>query len=84
MVSSTATPIIIGAQMSVPIVLILSLVFLNEKISFTKWILIFTSFLGILILSYDPRFVKELYGLLTVSIMAFFYAISNILSRYFN
>ena len=68
--------------MSVPFGLILSLIFLNEKISLIKWILIFTSFVGILILSYDPRFVQELYGLLTVTIMAFFYAISNILSRF--
>ena len=80
--SSFITPIIIGAQLSVPFGLILSLITLNEKISPTKWILIFASFIGILILSYDPRFVQELYGLLTVTLMAFFYAVSNILSRF--
>ena len=80
--SSLVTPIIIGAQLSVPFGLILSLIFLNEKISLIKWILIFTSFLGILIISYDPRFVQELYGLFTIIMMAFFYAISNILSRF--
>ena len=61
---------------------ILSLFILREKISFKKWILIFISFIGIIILAYDPRFGKELLGLLMIVIMAFFYALANILSRF--
>ena len=80
--SSLIAPIIIGTQMAVPFGLILSLFILREKISFKKWILIFFSFIGIIILAYDPRFGKELLGLLMIVIMAFFYALANILSRF--
>ena len=80
--SSLIAPIIIGTQMAVPFGLILSLFILREKISFKKWILIFFSFFGIIILAYDPRFGKELLGLLMIVIMAFFYALANILSRF--
>ena len=80
--SSLIAPIIIGTQMAVPFGLILSLFILREKISFKKWILIFFSFIGIIILAYDPRFGNELLGLLIIVIMAFFYALANILSRF--
>ena len=80
--SPLLAPIIIGTQMAVPFGLILSLFILREKISFKKWILIFLSFIGILILAYDARFGEELLGLLLISIMAFFYALANILSRF--
>ena len=68
--------------MAVPFGLILSLFILREKISFKKWILISSSFIGIIILAYDPRFGEELLGLLMIMIMAFFYALANILSRF--
>lgn len=80
--SSLVSPIIIGAQLTVPFGLILSLFILNEKISFKKWILIFTSFFGIFIVSYDPIFLEEAIALIMVIIMAFFYALANILSRF--
>jgi O-acetylserine/cysteine efflux transporter len=55
---------------------------LNEKISIKKWLLIFSSFVGIIIVAYDPRFGDDLIALLIISLMAFFYAVSNILSRF--
>ena len=81
--SSLISPIIIGAQLSVPFGLILCKIFLNEIISFKKWILIFLSFVGIVIVAYDPRFGEEIIGLIFVILMAFFYSISNILSKKF-
>ena len=80
--SSLISPIIIGAQLSVPFGLILSNFFLREKISLKKWFLIFCSFIGIIIIAYDPRFIEQLIGLFFVILMALFYAISNILSRH--
>ena len=80
--STLIAPIIIGTQMAVPFGLILSLFILKENISFKIWILIFLSFIGIIILAYDPRFGKELLGLMAIIIMAFFYALANILSRF--
>ena len=80
--SSLISPIIIGAQLSVPFGLILSKYFLNEIITLKKWLLIFSSFLGIIIVAYDPRFGHEIIGLFFVTLMAFFYALANILSRF--
>ena len=80
--SSLISPIIIGAQLSVPFGLILSKFFLNEVISIKKWILILLSFLGIVIVAYDPRFGQEIIGLFFIILMSFFYAVSNILSRF--
>ena len=78
---SIVAPIIIGAQLSIPFGLILSLVFLKEKISFKRWVLIFLSFIGIVIIAYDPRIINDIFGLLLVMIMAFFYALSNLMAR---
>ena len=80
--SSLVSPIIIGAQLSIPFGLILSKFMLKENISLKKWILIFSSFCGIVIVAYDPRFGEEIFGLIFIAIMAFFYALANILSRY--
>ena len=70
--SPLIAPIIIGTQMAVPFGLILSLLILRENISFKKWILIFLSFIGIIILAYDPRFGEELLGLLLIFDNGFF------------
>ena len=80
--SSLISPIIIGAQLSVPFGLILSKLFLNEIVTLKKWFLIISSFLGIIIVSYDPRFGQEIIALIFVTLMAFFYALANILSRF--
>jgi len=80
--SSLVSPIIIGTQLSVPFGLILCLIFLNEKITFKKWILIFSSFIGIIIVAYDPRFGDEWIALMIITFMAFFYALANMLSRF--
>ena len=44
--ASILAPITIGAQLSIPLAIILSSLFLSDSISFKKWILIFTSFFG--------------------------------------
>ena len=81
-ISSLVSPIIIGTQLTVPFGLILSFIFLNEKITIKKWILIFSAFIGVLIVAYDPRIGNDLIGLLIISLMAFFYALVNMLSRF--
>ena len=80
--SSFVSPIIIGAQLTIPFGLILSYFFLKENISIKKWLLIGASFLGIMIIAYDPGFTNDLLGLFFVIMMALFYAASNMLSRY--
>ncbi len=78
---SIVAPIIIGAQLSIPFGLMLSLFFLGEDISLKRWILIFLSFIGIIIIAYDPRIIDDKFGLLLVIVMAFFYALSNLMAR---
>ena len=80
--SSILAPITIGAQLSIPFGIILSSVFLNEKISYKKWLLITTSFFGIVLLAFDPMVVEELIGSLLICGMAFFYGMSQVFSRY--
>ena len=80
--SSLVSPIIIGAQLSVPFGLILSYFLLREQISLKKWFLIILSFTGIVVIAYDPRFIEQLIGLFFVILMALFYASANILSRH--
>ena len=80
-ISSLVSPIIIGTQLTVPLGLILSFIFLKEKISIKKWFLIFFAFIGVVIVAYDPRIGDEWIALLIISLMAFFYALANMLSR---
>jgi len=80
--SGILAPITIGAQLSIPFGIILSSIFLNEKVSYRKWFLIMTSFFGIVILAFDPKVVEEIIGSLLICGMAFFYGLSQVFSRY--
>ena len=55
---------------------------ITEKVNFKKWIFIFTSFVGVSILSFDPLIKNEIYALFLISFMAFFYASAQVFSRY--
>ena len=81
-VVSILAPITIGAQLAIPFAIILSSLFLSESLSFKKWILIFTSFLGIVLIAFDPKISEEITGTLLIFVMAFFYGLSQVFSRY--
>ena len=76
------SPLVIGAQLSIPIGIILSSLFIGESISYKKWILIITSLLGIVLIGFDPKIADEILGFLLICSMAFFYALSQVFSRY--
>ena len=80
--ASILAPVTIGAQLSIPFAIILSSLFLSESISFKKWILIFTSFLGIILIAFDPKIADEISATLLIFTMAFFYGLSQVFSRY--
>ncbi len=80
--SSIISPLVIGAQLSIPIAIILSSIFIGESISYKKWILIITSFLGIVFIGFDPKIADEILGFLLICCMAFFYASAQVFSRY--
>ena len=81
-IASILAPITIGAQLSIPLAIILSSLFLSESISFKKWILIFTSFFGIVLIAFDPKISEEILATLLIFAMAFFYGLSQVFSRY--
>ena len=80
--AAIVSPIIIGSQLAIPFAILLSSFFLKEKVSLTKWVLIFTSFIGVCILGFDPLIKNEIFALLLISFMAFFYASAQVFSRY--
>ncbi len=75
-------PITIGAQLSIPFAILISSLFLKENVSLRKWIFIILSFLGIILIAFDPKILEEIYGTLLVFGMAFFYGLSQVFSRY--
>ncbi len=79
---SLLAPITIGAQLSIPFSILISSLFLKESIRFKKWIFIFSSFIGILLISFDPKILDEIIGTFLVFGMAFFYGLSQVFSRY--
>tara|TARA_B100001778_G_scaffold310306_1_gene292370 strand:- start:198 stop:935 length:738 start_codon:yes stop_codon:yes gene_type:complete len=76
------SPIIIGSQLAIPFAILLSSFYLREKVSYKKWILIFSSFFGVTLLSFDPLIKHEIFSLFLISFMAFFYASAQVFSRY--
>jgi O-acetylserine/cysteine efflux transporter len=79
---SILAPITIGAQLSIPFAILISSLFLNENISFKKWVFIFLSFIGIILIAFDPNIMEEIFGTVLIFGMAFFYGLSQVFSRY--
>ena len=80
--SSILSPIVIGAQLSIPLAIVVSSIFIGESISYKKWILIIMSFFGIILIGFDPKVVNEILGILLICCMAFFYGLAQVFSRY--
>ena len=80
--SAIVSPIIIGSQLAIPFAILLSSLFLKEKVTYKKWILIFISFFGVILLGFDPLIRNELFALFLISFMAFFYGSAQVFSRY--
>jgi len=81
-VADILAPTIIGAQLSIPFGILLSSIFLKEKVNFKKWILIFSSFFGVFLIGFDPALTNEKLALGLVTMMSFFYGGSQVFSRY--
>ena len=80
--ATIVSPIIIGAQLSIPFAILISSLFLGEKISYKKWSLVFLAFIGIFLIGYDPNLKGEILALLYTTIMALCYALAQVFSRY--
>ena len=80
--ATIVSPIIIGAQLSIPFAILISSIFLGEKISLQKWSLVFLAFIGIVLIGYDPNLKGEILALFYTILMALSYALSQVFSRY--
>ena len=79
--SSIISPVIVGSQLAIPFGILASAIMLNENISSNKWILIFSSFIGIFIIFFDPRLTNNYLGLFYASLMALSFGLSQVYSR---
>jgi len=79
--SSIISPIILGSQLAIPFGIIASAYLLNENISKIKWLLILTSFIGILIIFFDPKISDNFLGLFYAGLMALFFGLAQAYSR---
>ena len=75
------SPVIVGSQLAIPFGILASALILNENISSKKWILIFSSFIGILIIFFDPKLANNLLGLFYASLMALSFGLAQVYSR---
>jgi O-acetylserine/cysteine efflux transporter len=79
--SSIISPVIVGSQLAIPFGVLASSIILNENISSKKWILIFTSFVGILIIFFDPKLANNFLGLFYAALMALSFGLAQVYSR---
>ena len=79
--SSIISPVIVGSQLAIPFGILASAFILNENISPKKWILIFTAFIGVIIIFFDPKLVDNFLGLFFASLMALSFAFAQVFSR---
>ena len=79
--SSIISPVIVGSQLAIPFGILASAIILDENISSKKWMLIFSSFVGIIIIFFDPKLIDNYLGLFFASLMALSFALAQVYSR---
>ena len=79
--SSIISPVIIGSQLAIPFGILASAFILNENISSKRWFLIFSAFVGVLIIFLDTKLVDNFLGLFFASLMALSFAFAQVFSR---
>ena len=79
--SSIISPVIVGSQLAIPFGILASAFILNENISSKKWFFIFSAFVGVLIIFFDPELVDNFLGLFFASLMALSFAFAQVFSR---
>ena len=80
--SSIISPVIVGSQLAIPFGILASAFMLNENISPKKWFFIFSAFIGVLIIFFDPKLVDNFLGLFFASLMALAFAFAQVFSRH--
>lgn len=78
---SNASVVAVTSQLGVPFATIMSIVFLKEQVHWRRWLGISLSFLGVMVISFDPVVFTYIDGLLFVVASAFVGSISTIYQR---
>lgn len=73
--------IAIAGQLGAPFALILSIVFLGDRIGLPRLAGIVMTFAGVMLIAFDPGAADEIPALLLTVVSAFFWAISSLLQR---
>jgi O-acetylserine/cysteine efflux transporter len=79
--STIISPVIVGSQLAIPFGILASALLLGENITIKKWFLIFSAFIGIMIIFLDPELVDNFLGLFFASLMALSFALAQVYSR---
>ena len=79
--SSIISPVIVGSQLAIPFGILASAIMLGENISSKKWLLIFSAFVGIVIIFFHPKLSNNFLGLFFASLMALSFALAQVYSR---
>ena len=79
--STIISPIIVGSQLAIPFGILASAFMLGENISKKKWLFIFTAFIGVVIIFFDPQLSNNFVGLFFASLMALFFGLAQVYSR---
>ncbi len=79
--SNIISPIILGSQLAIPFGILVSSIIIGENINLKQWLLIFLSFVGIMIIFFDPKLANNLLGLFFASLMALFFGLAQVYSR---
>lgn len=78
---SNASVVAVTSQLGVPFAAIMSIVFLKEQVHWRRWLGISLSFLGVMVISFDPVVFTYIDGLLFVVASAFVGSIGTIFQR---
>ena len=79
--STIISPVIVGSQLAIPFGILASAFMLGENINLKKWLLIFSAFIGVMIIFFDPKLVNNFLGLFYATLMALFFALAQVYSR---
>ena len=79
--STIISPVIVGSQLAIPFGILASALMLGENISTKRWFFIFTAFIGIIIIFFDPQLGNNFIGLFFASLMALFFGLAQVYSR---
>lgn len=80
-VSENVSALAIAGQLGVPFSLILAVVFLGERIHVARIVGIALSFLGVVLLVFDPAAGKEVLGIALTAAGSFVWALSSLIQR---